>query len=206
MSIPDYIHEQIERRFQGRFRLRWSDAENIFLYEQKVRRAVAEGFAPISVKSERHYQSRYEDQIRARDGYVLVMKVAPGTQTRCTVCHGTVSIPAFKSAQVHCGFCASKGRRSDFVAGYFPLSDSLLDELERIDPDRGGNERVFEAQRKAELFREKELEWNLTAPAEAAFRERFNRLVGIPQVSLSGKTAAWTDAPESKKTYLTKAA
>jgi hypothetical protein len=202
MTIPDYIEEQIERRFHGRFRLRWSDADQMFHYEQKVRRGIAEGFVPIATKSERHFKSRYDDQIRGRDGYVLVMKIAPGTQTRCTVCHGDISIPAFKSAQVNCGFCASKGRRSSFVAGYFPLSDSLLDELERIDPDRGGNERVFDAQRKAELFREREQEWNLTAPAEAAFRERFNRLVGIPQVGLSGKTSAWTDAPESKKTYL----
>lgn len=185
MTIPDYITEQIERRMGGRFRLRWSDVEQAYLYEQKVRRGLAEGFAPLTFKSARHHKQAYEDQVRARDGYVLVMKIFPGTRTSCPSCHGELEVPAFRMAHIRCPRCAKKNLTSVVMGGFFPLSDSLLEELERGDPDRGGTERVLAAAAKRQQQAEKEQEYAITAPAEAAFRERFRRLAGIPEVGVS---------------------
>jgi hypothetical protein len=39
MNIPEWFSEALERRFGGRFRVRWSAVEGVFLLEQKVRRA-----------------------------------------------------------------------------------------------------------------------------------------------------------------------
>lgn len=181
MSIPEYFTDALETRFGGRFRLRWSDVEHVYLLEQKVRRALAEGFAPIVIKSERHRKLMYENQIRARDGYVLSMKITPGTHTYCTRCDTRMDVPAHTMAQVACPICAQQGHRSTFAGGHWPLNDALLHELDRTDPDRGGSERVFKSQQAAQQFKEKQQEWEITNPADAAFRERFNRLVGIPQ-------------------------
>ena len=156
MRVPEYMTEQIARRFSGRFRLRWSEVEQMYLYEQQVRRGIAEGFAPIRIKNETHRRQTYEDQVRVRDGYLLTMKIAPGTQTRCAGCNGTVQIPAYKLALISCGYCATKGRNVSFKGGFFPISDTLLEEMEKIDPDTGGMDRVMAAAMKAEVAREKE--------------------------------------------------
>jgi hypothetical protein len=190
MSIPEYFAEALETRFGGRFRIRWSDVEHVFMLEQKVRRALAEGFAPIVIKSERHRKLTFENQVRARDGYVLSMKITPGTHTYCAKCDAKMDVPAFKSAQIPCPVCAQSGHRTVFAGGYWPLSDALLHELDRTDPDRGGSERVYKAQQAAQMFAEKQQEWEITNPAEAAFKERFNRLVGIPQTGYTGKVKA----------------
>lgn len=201
MFIPEFVTEQIERRFGGRFRLRWSNVENVFLYEQKVRRALAEGFAPKEFKSERHRKQTYEAHVRRQDGYMLTMKIAAGTTVECPTCGGDIKVPAFRSAQTHCGFCKSKGRQSVFNGGYWPIGDTLLDHLDKMDPDRGGLDRALDANTKSDLWAEHEREWQVTSTADAAYRENFRRLVGIPQTGLSGSTKMWQNAPESKKTW-----
>lgn len=201
MHIPEHVTEQIARRFGGRFRLRWSDVEHLYLYEQKVRRGIAEGFAPIHVKSERHRKQSYENQIRARDGYILTMKIAPGTHVDCPECGMDIPVPAFRSAQVHCAFCKTKGRQNVFNGGYWPLGDTLLDELDKLDPDRGGLDRVLKATTDASEFAEHEREYKVTSTADAVYREEFRKLFGIPQTGYSGATKMWQDAPESKKTW-----
>jgi hypothetical protein len=205
MSIPGWFEEQLTRRFDGRFRIRWSDVEGVFLLEQKVRRAIAEGFAPIVVKSERHRKLTYENQVRARDGYVLSQKITPGTHAFCNRCDYKMSVPVYKTAQVTCPICAKSGHREVFAGGHWPLNDALLQELDRTDPDRGGNERVFKAQQDAAMFKEKQQEWEITSHADAAFRERFNRLVGIPQTGYTGKVKAGSEgaATQSGKIVLT---
>ena len=202
MQIPDYVTEQIERRYDGRFRIRWSDVDHVFFIEQKVRRAIAEGFAPLKFKSERHRKLTFENQVRARDGYILSMKISPGTHTRCVACNSYIAVPAFKTAQVACPRCKENGTTTSFVGGYFPLGDALLDELDRTDPDRGGNERVQADGVRLNAEHEKDAMYALTEPTEAAFRERFNRLVGIPQTGYSGATKMWTDAPTGKQSWV----
>lgn len=193
MLVPEYITEQIDRRFNGRFRLRWSDVDKMFLFEQKVKRGIAEGFAPIGYKNGQERKVRYEDQIRARDGYILSMQISPGTTMNCKVCNTEIKVPAFKTAQVSCPFCEHKGRRVLYTVGYFPLSDSLLDELDRTDIDRGGDVRVTKEREKRERMREAELNSKLWTKAEAAFRQDFNLIVGIPQKGMHGKVLAGTE-------------
>lgn len=201
MGIPEYVTEQIQRRFGGRFRLRWSNVENLYLYEQKVRRALAEGFAPKDYKSARHRKQHFENHVRAAEGYILTMKIAPGTNVECPICGGDIKVPAFKSAQSHCGFCKTSGRQSVFNGGYWPIGDTLLDHLDKMDPDRGGLDRALAANIKADQLAEHEQMWQVTSTADAAYRENFNKLVGIPQAGLSGSTKMWQNAPESKKTW-----
>lgn len=193
MHIPDYVTEAVERRFDGRFRLRWSDVDHMYLFEQKVRRGIAEGFAPTGYKNGQERKRRYEDDIRARDGYILTMQISPGTHMHCKVCHTELKVPAFKSAVVSCPFCAMKGRRVTYTVGYFPISDSLLDEFDKMDINRGGHERMQANQAKRERMREMERESKLWGTAEAAFRDDFRALVGIPQRGMHGKVLTGTE-------------
>jgi hypothetical protein len=193
MGIPDYMHEQIERRFNGRFRLRWSEVEQMYLFEQKVRRGLAEGMAPLSFKNGQERKLRLEDVIRARDGYILTMQISPGTSTRCRICNTTLAVPAFKTAQIACPYCAVKGRTVTQTVGYFPISDSLLDELEWMDNEKGGDKRRAIKAEQIEARREAEALYKVTAPAEAAFRQDFNKLVGIPQKGMNGKVYRGTN-------------
>ena len=201
MYIPEHVEEAIASRFGGRFRLRWSDVNHVYFYEQRVRRGLAEGFAPIKVKDEKHRKLTWENQKRAADGYILTMQIAPGTTVFCNHCGGKISVPAFKWAQSYCAFCKMAGRHSVFNGGYWPIGDTLLDELDRLDPDRGGLDRTMYEHDASVKEQEFQAEYNFTAPADAAYREEFRKLVGIPQTGFSGATKMWQNAPESKKTW-----
>lgn len=201
MYIPEHVEEAIASRFGGRFRLRWSDVNHVYFYEQKVRRGLAEGFAPLAIQNAKQRKLAYENLKRAADGYILTMQIAAGTSVECPHCGGKISVPAFKWAQSYCAFCKKSGRHSVFNGGYWPIGDTLLDELDRLDPDRGGMDRTMSDHKKAEDNREFQAEYNFVAPAEAAYREEYRKLVGIPQTGLSGATKMWQNAPESKQTW-----
>jgi hypothetical protein len=186
VHISTEFQERLEGRFNGRLRARWSPSRNEVHIEQKVRRGLVEGSVNVRPKNAEDRRLNEDELIRARDGYKLTMIVTPGTTRRCKVCNTEAAVPAFKSALQKCSFCAMKGRAQMEAVGFFPLSDSLIDYLLKLDLDtmsdrstdavHAHNDRLLQ-QRENDLYR----------PVEAAFRERYNRLVGIQQTGYTGK-------------------
>jgi hypothetical protein len=107
--------------FGGRLRIRFSSQLNAWQVEQKVGRA--DGMPDRVVDD--------DEKVRARDGYHFILTITTGTQFPCEKCHTTLHRPAFRSGYVTCPHC---GR--PHVVGYFPLSDSLIDHLKSLDPER----------------------------------------------------------------------
>lgn len=191
MQAPEDFVERLNQTFGGKYRIRWSDARHEWHIEQKVRRGIAEGFIDLNPRHLERKRQKWDDMIRGRDGYVLTMVVSPGTRSECPICHSEMKMPAFQTAVVTCDFCASKGRRSQKVGGYYPLSDVLIDHLRRIDVDNDGNDRVAESVDRHNEFLAYEHRMNLRRPVEAAVQERFNRLVGIPHFGYAGSPYNW---------------
>jgi len=106
-----------------------------------------------------------DDLIRLRDGYSLVMEVAPRPFMKCPTCHLHLSVPELKVAEVKCLYCYPRKENGHpiFFVGYFPLSDKLLTHLERTSPKRhtawAAEMRRKNEARKAELKRELDNEY-----------------------------------------------
>jgi hypothetical protein len=90
------------------------------------------------------------------------------------------------------------GREVNVVAGYFPISDSLLDHIDKIDAYKDGNDRVNKSV--ADKMQMKELREELDFRNEMwdATAERYRRLLGIPFKSLNGKIFAGSEGPGTK--------
>jgi hypothetical protein len=190
MEAPREFLDRFEEEFGHNYRLRWSDARHEWHIEQKIGRGFRQDF-DISPKSEKDYRVAYDDRIRARDGYILTMAIAPGTQTRCHECDTWVKLPAFRFETISCPYCSMKGRKELLNVAYFPLGESLLEHLRYIDVFNGGNERVREAVARRNRFVEDEALADFRRETNAALKERFNRLVGIPQWGYSGSQSYW---------------
>jgi hypothetical protein len=190
MDAPREFLERFEEEFGRNYRIRWSDARKEWHIEQKMGTGFPQDF-DISPKNWRDYRVAYDERLRARDGYILTLAVSPGTQTRCDECDTWVKVPAFRFETVSCPYCSMKGRKRLMTGGYFPLGESLLEHLRKIDVYNGGNERVKEAVSRRNKFIEDEAMADFRREMNAGLKERFNRLVGIPQWGRSGDQPMW---------------
>jgi hypothetical protein len=177
-SVPESFASRLEEVFRGRLRIRWSIKQGEFHVEQRVGRGV---FVPYRI-------SEIDDSlIRARDGYAFVLAVRPGTRMPCPHCGLEVKVPVMEFSETKCDYCRMKGRDGRYRAAYFPLGETLIDHLKKIDPERGATRELAEAsdrQNRAVLAsREREISNTI----EASTKENFNRLVGIQQVGYTGK-------------------
>lgn len=181
MTIPEDFSDRFERRFDGRFRIRWSDVEERFLIEQRIRRGIAEGVMPPGdYRNKRQRKVHYEDSVRAQQGYMLTGVVTAGTTAYCSRCDSpSPSIP-MKFTVTACKVCASKGIEQPVQAGFFLLNDQLIAEIEKADPLRGGIDRVSAGVKQDNAQLEIEQEADFIRPVDAAARDRYRRLLGIP--------------------------
>lgn len=178
MDAPQSFVDALERTFDGRLRIRWSAAERQFHIEQKVGRAVV---PPVRIDEGR------DDLIRARDGYHPVMTVTPGDRMRCPSCNYDLKVPVRDTHDIRCGYCQMMGRTTRVVAGYWPLDDSLIEHLRKIDPHRDAQKELAEEADQHNRLLLKAQEDAALAPAMAAFNDDYRRLVGIPMVGYTGK-------------------
>lgn len=178
MEAPQEFVDRLHRIFDGRLRIRWSKSLHEFHIEQKVGRAA---LPPIRI------DEGNDDLIRARDGYMFVMSVRTGDRMPCPECHLTLRVPVRDTWEITCGYCQLKGRRRSVVAGFWPLDDTLLDYLRKIDPLRGKQSEQAEEADRHNQFLLASQENDAMAPGYAAFDDNYNRLVGIPQVGYTGK-------------------
>lgn len=153
MHIPESFTNALRIEFDGRYRLRWSNKFQEFHLEQKVGQGIAD--PPVYINSED------DDAIRARDGYWFVMAIRPGAKAPCPViiekpvrdqegrilhpekrCGATVDVPIMQTAEAVCPVCRKAGRDGRSAMAYWPLNDSLIQYIRRIDAVLGHQENL----------------------------------------------------------------
>lgn len=185
MTLSEF-QAALDREFQGDMRIRWSDARQAYLLESKAGR----GIWDTDVASQDY--RRHDEAIALRDGYKFFMELRLGTRTPCHGCRATLRIPAFEPVQAICPRC-----QYQHAIAFFPLGDSLLDHLRRLNPKGSYRANIKKEQDRANAAREASLAREAHTHGEAGILDSYNDIVGIPSFSYSGKTAAWTNAPSS---------
>jgi hypothetical protein len=188
MHAPDSFVEKLEREFRGRLRLRWSHERNEWHVEQKIRRGLFPGTKP----SKKGWDETADAYIRHRDGVLYIMSVRTGTAMDCFRCGTELKVPYMETHFVSCPLCKVRGYTNAYPVVFFPLGDSLIDYLRKIDPENPISERLNEdMERQNELLAD-QMERDALRMGEAAAHERYNRLVGIPQTGWTqGTTKMW---------------
>lgn len=182
MTIPTTFEEKLRQAFHGRLRARWSVRNRTYQIEQQVGRA---SLPPIRIEADR------DDLICARDGYGYVLEVAQGDRMCCPECQWTeLTVPVREFVDIRCPYCASKGRQGRLVAGYFPLDDSLIEHLKKIDPEGTYAQNLTKDIDRRNQQRDTSLERGLTTTVEGHADERFNQVVGIESFGYS-TTKMW---------------
>lgn len=176
--VPTWFRGQLSAESDNRLRLRFSHKRGLWQIEAKRHRA----------KNMDRPLSPFDDEaIRERDGYDLVLEVAPGRKIVCpnefkvegkvVRCGHKMVVPVHQWKEATCGRC-----RGRLTAPYFPLGEDLLAHLRYIDPDRDGILRVFADVDKAEANRLETLRRTRHNVAEAIFSEERRRVLEIPMV------------------------
>jgi len=141
MQVPEGFARQLQREFDGRYRLRWSHKFGEWNLEQKVGLGMAD--APFRLDPED------DSLIRAKDGYWFVMAIRTGETMPCPViidrqtkarCGAEVKVPVMETREAVCLRCQLAGRDGRTAAAYWPLSDALIQHIRRIDAVLGHNE------------------------------------------------------------------
>lgn len=178
-SLPHDFLDSLATQFDNRLRIRWSHAKDEWHIEQQVGRAIIPPFR-IDINDDRF--------IRARDGYAFVMAVKPTNYMWCRECHLRLKVPIMRTAEVRCDYCEStkKRARRNFVA-YYPLNDTLLQHLHKIDPHKDGHLRAAAeadlAIERAEMQRQRTIRNHI----EAATLDDKYQLFSTPFVGYTGK-------------------
>lgn len=128
MHAPESFVRSLTDQFGGRFRVRWSQSRHRWQLECKVATTI---LAPSPV------DPRDDDMIRAVDGYDYYAEVCPGTLTPCEHCGKDMQATVREFRRIECPHCREKS-----IACFWPLTDSLLEQLRSTDPNRGGYARI----------------------------------------------------------------
>lgn len=187
MTVPEHFEQKLEREFRGRLRIRWSHERHEFQIEQRVRRSLAPGWT----KKHRAWDDTSDDYIRHRDGYVLLVAIRVGTKMPCPRCQTELDVPFNETKNIICAYCKLQGKSPHIAAMHVPLNDTLIDYLKRLDPENPISERLNEDNDRQNAALVAAMEQDATNAAVSGFEERYRRIVGIPQVGLSGATAFW---------------
>lgn len=179
MEAPKDFVEKLEREFPD-LRIRWSHKRQAWHVEQRVGRAALD---PIRIDPD-------DDRlITARDGYWFVLEVKPAQEVDCPGgCGAKLKVPELTWKEVKCLRCELWGKDPFYMMGYFPLGEALLDHLRYTDPRRGA---IKELAKKADEANQKLLDQrkrDLHNEIEAATKDSFNKVFGIPQVGYTGSS------------------
>lgn len=179
MDVPAGFARRLHEQSRGALRLRWSAKDHEFHLEEKVGRAA---LPPIRVDEGR------DDLIRAKDGYALVMVIRPGDRMPCRRCGKTLKVPVMRTAEVSCPTCSFQQQRQvAYKASYWPLGESLLEYLRKIDPRNGGTERQVEEVEHSNAKLQAAQEKALKDHGEDVLRDGFTEIMQIPSVGYTGR-------------------
>lgn len=129
--VPTYFEDQLDRAFRGRLRIRWSLRDGQWHIEQKLGN-IGDAYAGRG----KRVDTWYDELVRQRDGYSLVMKVANCERIPCPRCRTTLNVEYGKTSMVVCTTCTAEGKDGRIASGYWPLGSRLIDHLCSIDPER----------------------------------------------------------------------
>jgi hypothetical protein len=187
MEIPQEFTERLNRDFDGRLRVKWSNFSKRYRIEQRAARGQMWPDKPILEND--------DEQQMIRDGYFFVMDITPGDKTQCAKCNTWLNVPIREVRIIACPVCKMMGRTYRMNLGFFPLTDSLIDYLKGIDPERGLPAKAIEKMRSNNEQQMLSMQRSMSNNGEAYGKENFNRIVGIPQFGHTGKETSWEDAP-----------
>lgn len=177
-SVPAAFTARLNQEFDGRLRLRWSNARQEFQLEQRVRRGLVDSFV----------RDTHDDTgIRRRDGYLYILSIRPGTRMPCPRCGLELKVPVREIRELSCLYCKMQGREHHVPAGYFPLDDTLIDYLKQIDPERGASRRLRQQVERTNAGVQTAQEQAVMGHTTDAASDDFNRIAGIPSVGYTGK-------------------
>lgn len=171
---PETFEREMFVRLGRGYRLRPSVTDSdCLLIEQKI------GLGYFDTEIE--YSN--DERERVRDGYTLVCACWQAPYIKCDTCHHHIPLPHLKVAEVRCAYCYSKGEKSMYFAGYMPLGEYLLKQLEATHPRRGWKWRQdMDAHNAATV---KAVDRRCSNNLESIMRERHESIVGIPRTYLS---------------------
>lgn len=184
---PESFVDKLEREFRGRLRIRWSSQRGEWHIEQKVARGLFPGTKP----TKKGWDESNDRYVEHRDGYVLIMAVRTGDRMPCPRCGHELKVPFMETTHLKCDFCRLMGKSTYVAAVYFPLGDSLIEYLKKIDPENPISEQLAEDLERHNAALAASMERDALRPGEARFADDYNRIVGIPTAHLSGKTKFW---------------
>lgn len=190
--IPPSFAARLQREFDGRLRMRWSNQRRAYQVEVQCGRRTHD--VPL-------FNPQDDDKVRARDGYARVMEVLPHPHFECPTrvsqepnaprCGVKLDIPMRQRVEVTCLNCRQHGRDGRTRAEYWPLDDRLLDRLKQIDPKRQwAHQQVREMDlenKRAELRQELDVMNDL----DAFNYDWYPRIAGIQSVGYTGREHAW---------------
>ena len=188
------FEDELTRRLGRDYRLRWSDSRHVWMIEQQQGREAEIPHDALvrpdlsDEERERRLRETRDQMTRLREGYTLVMEFHPYTQVSCPTCHFPIDLPEFKIKQVRCNACEVLGNDRQYVTGgWFPLSERLLQHLERTSLKRHDEWR--KEHETHNLAVRTALRRKFDNHCEAVGKDFFNNAVGILQ---SGYTGAGT--------------
>lgn len=174
MTIDTFEREMFHRLGRGyRIRLSPRRSAKTYLIEQHIGQGFFDTLANYS-------DDEYE---RIRDGYTLVMACTQEPVMQCETCYLPVTLPHLVTAEVRCRYCYSKGEKSMYFNGYWPLGEHLLTHLESTHPRRHKEwrkEMALNNERKV-----KDIDRKCALNLESILEERHSSIVGIPRTYLS---------------------
>jgi|GEM_PF-1751416 len=187
MTLTADFARRIQREFDGRLRIRWSNKRREWQVEQRVSR---------SQVADAHVSDNDDPAIRARDGYVYVMSIRDGDRMPCPAGDGTtLKVPVGHTGEVTCPECKRWGRTGRYAAAYFPLEgDSLIQYLRRLDPLLGWNRGITKDINAQERAVYESQQRKVSNAIEAGTLENWKRLAQIPQWGYTGKVLHGTEA------------
>lgn len=183
MHAPESFVEKLESTFRSRLRVRWSVQRGAFIIEQKVRRGLFPGHKP----TRKGWDETNDKYVQARDGVVEIMEVRTGTLMDCPKCGHQLKVPFMHSTAIRCDYCRLQGKEPAVNAVFMPLGDALIDYLKSIDPENPISESLADDVDRANCSLEASMENDAMNSTEASLRDRYKRMVGIPQVGYTGK-------------------
>jgi hypothetical protein len=188
MTAPESFVEKLDREFRGRLRIRWSAERSEWHIEQKIRRGLFPGTKP----SKLGWDETTDAYVRHRDGVIHVMSVRTGTAMDCPKCGTELKVPYMETHFVRCPLCQLRGYTNAYPVVFFPLGDSLIDYLKKIDPENPLSERLNEDLERQNEALAAQMERDALRPGEARAHADYNRLVGIPQTGWTrNSTKMW---------------
>jgi hypothetical protein len=185
MLSLEQFNKRLETEFGGRLRARRAPTSGDIHIEEKRGRGIFDPPLPPHKITPKTARLQFEKRERARDGFAFVMAIAPGDRIPCPTCHLPLRLSVMEIKEAVCEYCRGRNVDTSVMTVYFPLGESLIDHLKKIDPLNDGVQRQIREVEQANTARQKAID-------KAAEDTRYDLLKDailqqLPSVGYTGK-------------------